>query len=68
VQVFSQQLSPCVSNIYTHLIVIVALKVNEVANDSKGVEKKAGNTDIDKEIRGLKDTLQSPAVPWSQWC
>jgi len=38
--VFSQQLSPCVSNIYTHVTVIVALKVNEGANASKGVEKK----------------------------
>lgn len=65
---FSQKPSPCVSNIYTHVTVIVALKVNEGANASKGVEKKAGNTDIDKEIRGLKDTLDSPAVPWSQWC
>jgi hypothetical protein len=41
VQVFSQQL-------YNHLTVIVALKVNEGANASKGVEKKASNTDIDK--------------------
>lgn len=39
-QVFSQQLSPYVSNIYTHLTVIVALKVNEGSNASKGIEKE----------------------------
>jgi len=38
--VFSHQLSPYVSNIYTHLTLIVALKVNEGSNASKNVEKK----------------------------
>lgn len=37
---FSHQLSPYVSNIYTHLTLIVALKVNEGSNASKNVEKK----------------------------
>jgi thiamine pyrophosphokinase len=51
-------------NIYTHQIVVIALKASENAS----VKKKACNTDMDKEITGFKYPLDRLALPCARWC